>query len=362
MGEAVAATTLERKITMGDTESTKLQQGDPRAYSAMANAAQTSVAQLLIPFKVASNADALIRTMSSEDFFKKFLVYADQFSDLCCEDYAKIIRQCSSVPEVRGTPTQALAKEIRAEVFAPLDAILSAYVQVLKQLGLDLGAVSAELRGSSVVDSALRGAAIGQVAGGFGSSGKTLGTWNALVQAGAEAERKLALMQQQAALLRQGESMTFPKILEYLNAVKKLPETLVDYGCAKCFGGQVSFERQQGALEGVLAAITPKLEAAISLTHELPEAEKRLEEQRLFAARAQALANQHQQEMEFKKRDPGVAIFFVALSIGLAAWAFHSCDAHMASEGDMVWAMVLYVVAGTALVFGIMKFFDRRFK
>ena len=345
---------------MNDANTPNLRQGDDGAYDAMAKAAQASVGQLLTPFKAAANADALLKTMSSEDFFKKFLVYADQFSDVCCQEYAKIMRQCTLMPEIRGTPTLTLAKDIRKDVFEPLDGILVSYVEALKQVGIDLGAVSTQLHNSSVTDAALKGAAVGQVAGGFGDSGKTLGGLNALMQAGAEAERKLALLQQRAELLKQAETMTLPKIVEYLKAVMKLPERLLDFGCAKCFGGQVSLERQQKATEEVMAAITPQLEAAMSLIQGLPEAEKRFEDQRIVAAKAQELAKKHGQEMEFRKRDPGVGIFLIALSIGLAAWAYYGCDLDTSSQVGIVWGLLLYVVAVWALVFGIMKFFDRR--
>jgi hypothetical protein len=345
---------------MSNTESTDLQQGDKHAYEAMAKATQTSVSELIEPFKTASNAEALLRVTSAEDFFQKFLIRADHFTDRCCQEYSKIVRECTIVPDVRGTPTTTLAKQIRAEVFEPLDRILAGYVQSLKQLGFDMGALSAGLRESSVIDAAMRGAAVGQVAGGFGNSGKTLGALNALLQAGAEAEKKLALLQQRVELLRQAEFITYGKIAEYLEAVIGLPERLLDYGCAKCFGGQVSLEHQRKTLEDVQTAIAQELEPAVKLTLALPEAAKRLEQERLDAAKVHELENQKRLELESKKPAPGKGLALLVLAIGLVVWAFTSCDVNTANEEEMIWGLILMIGALFAFIAGVMKFFDRR--
>ena len=311
---------------MNNAESmSSLHQGDDRAYEAMAQAVQTRVSELLIPFKAAADADGLLKAMTAESFFQKFLIYADKFTDRCCQDYAKIMRQCALVPEVRGTPTLSLAREIRKDVFEPLDGILASYVQALKQLRIDLGAVSAELRESSVIDASLTGAAVGQLAGGFGSSGKTLGTINALLQAGAEAEKQLALLQQRAELSKQAESMTLPKIVEYLKGVKELPERLLDYGCARCFGGQVSLHRQQSVLEPISAMIAHEMEEAICVILALPDAEKKIEKEAekraaILAAEAQ---KRNAQEMANKWKEllraVGILLYVGGFIILLAA-------------------------------------------
>jgi hypothetical protein len=336
---------------MNPTETINLQPGDERAYAVMAQVAQSSVAELLIPFKAAADADTLLDTMSMEEFFQKFLVYADKFSDLCCQNYAKVMRQCALIGEVKGTPTIALAKEIRQQVFEPLDGLLVSYIQILNKLGLDLSQVSAELSGTSITDAALRGAAVGQVAGGFGSSGKTLGGLNALIQAGVEAEKKLALLQQRAELLRQAESITFPKIVEYLKAVADLPERLVDYGCARCFGGEVSLQRQQAALEGVQEAIERELAPALSLTLGLPEAQKRVEQRRL----EESIKQQNLKEL---KPSPEKGCLGIIASVIFAGLALSGCDLN--SEGAIAGSLILWVCAIVALFFGIVMFKDRR--
>jgi hypothetical protein len=330
-----------------------LQSGDERAYDAMAQAAQKSVSELLIPFKAAPDAEGLLRAMSIEEFFRRFIVYADKFTDGCCQDYAKIMRQCAVVPEVRGTPTTTLAKQVRAEVFDTLDSILADYIRALRQLEIDLTNVSSELRGSSMVDAAMKGAAIGQLAGGLGSSGQTLGAINALLQAGVEAEKQLALLQQRLELLKQAQSMTFPKIVEYLKAVSVLPERLLDYGCAKCFGGQISFDHQRRALEAISTVVAQEMESAINLTLALSDAEKRHEQERLEAAK-------EQQERETNKPRPGRGVLLVAASIGMVMWSLQSCgivgDNKVITEGGMIWGLILMLGAPFVLLLGVVKF------
>jgi LPXTG-motif cell wall-anchored protein len=88
--------------------------GNASPYEAMAEAVKASVEQLLIPFHVASDPQGPLRDMATEAFFQKFLVYADKFTGQCCQDFSRILRQASVVPEVRGTPTLLLAKQAAA--------------------------------------------------------------------------------------------------------------------------------------------------------------------------------------------------------------------------------------------------------
>lgn len=340
---------------MGSTGLENLQPGDERAYEAMAQAVRAGVSGLLVPFKAAANAEALLRAMSIEEFFQKFLAFADKFSEGCCLDYAKIIRQCASVQEVRGTPTATLAKEVRKQVFENLDKILVSYIQAVRQLGFEMSIVSAALTEISLSDAALRGAAIGQLAGGFGSSGKTLASLNAAIQAGAEAEKKLVLLKQKIELLKQAQEMTLPKIKEYLEAVQDLPERLLDYGCAKCFGGQVSFDRQQSAVEAVQGDIRGEIETALQLVSGLPKAEALLEQQRLKEAEEQ----RKQKELESKRRSPAVAIISIVIAIGLVIGSLQSWKAG-GSEDNAYLAIFLFIGAISGFVYGLMRCFDRR--
>ena len=154
-----------------------LQPGDEQAYTAMAAAVSAAVEDLLLPFHVA-NADELGQARTADEFFQEFLSYADRFTENCCQHFAKVSRQASVVPEVRATPTLVMSKQIRETSFASLDSLLVGYIQALRQIGLDLSRASSQLQEGSMLGAAMRGAAVGQVAGGLGSTGKTLGVFN----------------------------------------------------------------------------------------------------------------------------------------------------------------------------------------
>jgi hypothetical protein len=133
-----------------------------------------------------------------------------------------------------------LAKQIRETAFEALDGILVDYVNALNQIHVDLKDAASNFSDSSILGEALKAAAIGRVAGGFGGSGKLLGTVGAIAAVGKEAMKQRALVAQQKQLEAQAKSLAFSKILEYLKAVEALPENLLDYGCAKCFGAHPS--------------------------------------------------------------------------------------------------------------------------
>jgi hypothetical protein len=243
-------------------------------YDAMAHAVKAAIEELLIPFRVASDSRQLLREMSSDEFFRKFLVYADKFTDQCCHELSKILRQTSVSPEVRGTPTLELAKQVREIVFERTDKILISYVDSLEQINLGLGEAARNLSDSSVLGEAMKGAAIGRVAGGFGETGKVLGAVGAIAAAGEEATKQLALLEQQHKLGEEARDLAFSKIVEYLKAVEALPENLLDYGCAKCFGGQIDFSKQALAVEQVRGSTKDKMRQSLELTLTLQQIER----------------------------------------------------------------------------------------
>ena len=253
----------------------------------MAQAVKASMEELLVPFQAASDAPESLRNMNTDDFFRAFLVYADKFTGECCRELSKIFRQVSLTPEVRGTPTLELAKKIRQTVFEKLDMVLVSYVDSLKQINLDLGGVVQGLSDSSVLAEALKGAAIGRVAGGFGDTGKVFGTVGAIAAAGKEAEKQQALLALRQKLMDEARSLAFSKIIDYLKEVELLPENLLDYGCAKCFGGEIDFSKQALAVEFVRESVGDKIRRALELTLNLERMQKE-EASRVATAMVQA--------------------------------------------------------------------------
>lgn len=56
---------------------------------------------------------------------------------------------------------------------------------------------------------------------------------------------------------------------EYLSSVKQVTETLLDFGCAKCFGGEVDFEMQAKVLADVEQAMGDNVARAITRATEI---------------------------------------------------------------------------------------------
>jgi hypothetical protein len=319
------------------------------AYAAMAEAVQASVEELLIPFQVASSAPgrvdrskppplpkAIPPKLSTEEFFQKFLVYADRFTDHCCQELSKILRQASVLPEVRGTPTLELAKQIRQGGFEALDKILVSYVEALQRIHVDLQDVAASLSNSSLIGEAMKGAALGQVAGGFGDRGKFLGTVGALAAAGNEAIKQQALLEMQNRLYAEAKGLAFSKIVEYLKAVESLPEHLLDYGCAKCFGGQLDFARQAQAIKQVQSSATTKLRASLEFTLQLQRAEIEATESAAKAAALEKAARDSKSERSWNWGCGGILALVGALFLVGAFVALNS-----ASEDELTTTMGL---------------------
>jgi hypothetical protein len=134
---------------------------------------------------------------------------------------------------------------------------------------IDLQIAADKLGESSVLGAALRGGALGQLAGGFGKTGARLGVVNAAISGFAERETQRGLLWEQAKAQEDAKYAAGRKIIEYLIAVKGVPRSLLDFGCARVFGGQVDFELQDSALNGVEEAIGEKISRAIAKAVEI---------------------------------------------------------------------------------------------
>ena len=108
----------------------------------------------------------------------------------------------------------------------------------------------------------------------MGESSKTLGLMNAALQAGAESEKRKALQQKYKQLRAQALTGALPVVADYLKGLHHLPESVLDYCCAKCFGGDISFEHQHRILNVVQERLGPKLDVALGAALSLPDAER----------------------------------------------------------------------------------------
>jgi len=289
------------------------EKGNSDPYLAMVEVTKASLRELLAPFHAASNGSGTISQMSTDEFFQQVLLHADKFTDICCQQFSKVLRQASVLPEVRGMPTVELAKQVRQVVFERLDKILVSYIEALRAINLNLQGVAEGLSGSSLLGEALKGAAIGQVAGGFGKPGKVVGALGALVAAGDEAMKQQMLREMQHRLRADGQGLAFSKIVEYLKEVSSLPEQLLDYGCARCFGSQLDFNKQITSIAEVNLAFREELTVSLLFTLRIQREETEAIE------RAQAAAAQRARALKEAnwENDPTSAKFRVKFAKGI---------------------------------------------
>jgi len=306
-------------------------------YSKMASIVQAAFEELLKPLEKTRDAEQLLESTTAEQFFREFLIHADGFAEKSSQEFAKTLRQFSAVADVRGTPTTELAKQIRKTCFERLDRILTSYVTALKDLNLDMSITGSQLAGSSIIDAAMHGAAVGQLAGGLGSAGKNLGTFNAIWKGADELLRQGALAAQQLDLLKKARQLPYEKIAEFLETAVSLPEELLDYGCAKCFGGEVDFSRQQSALESVSSHATAKLKEAISLVKAIPVIEEK-------KAAIEAVKTEEKKQAESKKGCAGC--------LGLLAFCFlfgGVATLFTETASDQITAAIVFIVIAVGL-------------
>lgn len=241
-------------------------QAGQKTYKELADIAERAALKLLTPF---AQGDAKVQSVAIEEILLSFLVYADDFTETCCQQFANIIRRASVLAEVRGTPTTALARQIREDCFAKTDRILASYLEALRGCHIDLKSAAQRLQETSVLGAALRGAGQGQLAGGLGNTGAAFGVFGAAIAGLAESEKQAVLLWEQRKAIADAKNLASRKMVEYLESIKQVTETLLDFGCAKCFGGEVDFVTQSEALGVVEKAISAQVVVAIARVVEL---------------------------------------------------------------------------------------------
>jgi hypothetical protein len=203
---------------VGETSFPDLQPGDERAYDALAQVVRETMVEFLAASKVGTDAETLTAISADEPFIQRFKELVERRNaqtekaiEACCRETAKIMRRCCVGTDLRAMSTSSLAREIRQEVFGPLDE----YLRRLTELEKNLELIISKLQEGSTIPS---GIMHGWRQGGELGSG------------------------------------------DYLEMAKDVPERLIDYACARCFGSQVSFERQDKALEPIHAWIEQELQ------------------------------------------------------------------------------------------------------
>lgn len=223
-----------------------------KAFGGAAGAVTSSLTQFLQSFK--ANMAGVQSNVSSE-MLCRFLTLADQFSNDCSHQIAAVLREHSSLSEVRETTEDVLSRLVRNRCFEALDSVLESYIEFLGQLNLDLKVALAHL-----ADSRLRDAVQSTTAG-----------------QGKEKRFKLPTAAKTAALL---------KISDYLKSLESLPIEILDYVGLKLTGPEADFTLQRRFTSTVQAATNELLQASVSLIEDLEAVKRRRWEEQTAAESA----------------------------------------------------------------------------
>lgn len=235
-------------------------------YKELADIVEEATIKLLQLF---TDAQAGTDEGEVDGLFLKFLIEADYFTEKCCQQYAVTLRRASILPEVRGTPTTTLAMQIRENCFSKTDGVLTSYLDALNGCHIDLQVAVEKLKESSVLGATLKGAALGQLAGGFGKTGAKLGAVNAAITGFAERDKQRELLWEQTKAQEDAKRAAGSKIVDYLTVVNDVIRSLLDFGCAKAFGGQVDLDLEASALNGIEEAVRERISVAMAKAVEL---------------------------------------------------------------------------------------------
>ena len=251
-------------------------------YFEFANIARVAITNLLQRIMQPSSNES---SNAAREMPIVFFRYAVEFSEICCQQFASILRQRSVLPQVRATPTQRLAEEIRSQCFSGIDALLLRYVEECKSYDFDLSDIMISGtqnngQNTNLVDAAIEGAAMGQLAGGLGKTGAFLGKLNAfrsvlstldsitsrdLYAKKNDAIRNLARLN----AIDFGKEVASRGMAQYLRSINQVIAGLLDYSYATCFGNEVDFALQSKTVSDVETNINTPLSDAIAKALEL---------------------------------------------------------------------------------------------
>ena len=263
VNDILSIATVTQPIPFGERTASN----DPpgiRLYADFAAIAEEATMKLLRPF---ADAKDIPTALTIDRWFIKFALFAADFTETCCHEFALVIRRTSTLPHVRGIPTIIMSRDIRSACFSESDMILASFLEALKECDVDINVASARLRSASLQDSnfigaALNGAALGRLAGGSGRAGSYLSTYGAAKSLFGELDRQITIKGNairaalQLKLVKiKCQSVARTKMIEYLRNIHSVTKNLLDYGCAKALGGEVDFDLQEETLRKVESSV-----------------------------------------------------------------------------------------------------------
>lgn len=247
-----------------------LPQAQASIFEALAQASESYVDRLLMAFQADLEADGVLRVGTAMEFFHRVLCRASDATHSCSVEFSEILNRYSSRPEMRNKPAEQLYSEVRNAVFAPADDVLSSYAEGVRGIMRQVKNLPEE---RSILGAAITGAAVGQVVGGFGRSGKVLGTAGAIATAGSTFLEEGSRVTQEKLLFLDASQLAYSKACEYVQAVGNIPGLLIHYACTECFGELIDPARLPEVVQRANTYANHKVELAHSFILDLQELE-----------------------------------------------------------------------------------------
>ena len=274
---------------MISTDDRRQTQDPQRAFFAKVQESLTSASgKLFAPFEAAQLAIGQGDSFNEAEFYEKFLIYANEFTADCCTSCAAVTRELALVPETRGTPTKVLAKELRSQAFDRLDSLFIEAFQALSQCDVDLSTALQNLQRTDVMSATLEGAIAGGLVGSVFHRSRTGAILGAGIGASNALDAQLAHLTQALHATGQARALVATTIQEWLESIIDMPEPLLDWVGAKCFGGAINLsiqrECQQEVIEVFRSYVNRARDTILRLkqekiVHQQEEEQKKIERQ-----------------------------------------------------------------------------------
>ena len=261
--------------------------------------------------------DGAIPSLTNEGFFERWLADADKFTLHVCHDLAEVLRHSSARDDIRAYDPQALAVRIRESCFAELDAVLSSFVRVLKELGVSLAHTLETLQAASSSEGALQHWLAKEIHGGPAAGSAQ----NAEAESSKTATKKKILVLHRLHDLRiRSQSLAFSKIVDYLKALEKSPARIMDYCGERCFGTAVDLELQASVIAAAAADIEQKTIPIVERILNAASAEARALEKRKKKELAKLRAEEDLYTVKTHYQSQGIACMSMGGLCLFPAW------------------------------------------
>lgn len=315
------------------------------AFGSLVEAITTHIDQFLARSAKHIRPDGAIPTLTNDAFFERWLAEADKFTLRLCHQLAEVLKHSSIRDDIRAYDAQALAVRIRESSFSELDAVLSSFVRVLKELGVSLSHTLETLQAASASEGALQNWLAQEI-----NTGKTA---EPVLRADEEirpgTQKKMLLLHRLHDLRIRSQSLAFSKIVDYLKALERSSAKILDYCGERCFSTTIDLELQASVVASTKGEIEQKTTPIIERMLNAASTEARALEQRKRKEIAKLRAEEDLYTVRTLYQSQGIACMSIGGLCLFPAWII----VLLGFPGTMLrWAALAGGILGLIAFFG----------